>query len=635
MKIGAYDVEDTIGEGGMGVVLRARGPAGSTFAVKVLRPEARPDNVARFEREIRLLASLGDSEGFVPLVDSGDHDGRPFLVMPLLAGGTLRDRLDRGPMPPADAIALAAALAAAMARAHERELVHRDLKPENILFTEDGRPLIADLGIAKHVSGSGGAASAHFSQTGHVRGTAGYMAPEQMEDSKRAGPPADVFALGAILHECLAGEPAFPGATLIEVMTRASEGKRARLDAIAPGTPAWVVPVVDRALATELAARFADAGAFLRALEAAESGARTRARRSRTRRVLLALLLGAVPAAGGGALVLRRARPSSAPPPAPRPPPTPATPPARPPAPSGALDARARAHAHAERAYAAIRKFHTEEAREQAAAALALDPNDALALAVRSSLRHRDNDKRGALEDARRSLALDDELAFAWVVLAGAAMSTPGLTDEVIPAATRAIELDPKLEMAWTLRGGAKSNKGDPTALDDLNRAIELAPYQGAAYFFRAQYHDKVKRYELAEADWTKVIALDQNDNFVAFTTRGYDRVRLNQWDAALEDFSAVIAQQPNKAVGYMSRAMVYTYKKLWREALADADKALELDPTVKPALRYRAQARANLGQREAAIKDYEAYLADPGADPDVTRVRGELEELERAPQAK
>src|SRR5205814_777632 len=106
-------------------------------------------------------------------------------------------------------------------RAHRLGLVHRDLKPENVLFGVDGEPLVADLGLAKHFDA---ARSAALSETGQFRGTAGYMAPEQMRDSKGVGPPADVFALGAVLHECLAGTPAFRGATLLEVISAAELG---------------------------------------------------------------------------------------------------------------------------------------------------------------------------------------------------------------------------------------------------------------------------------------------------------------------------------------------------------------------------------------------------------------------------
>src|SRR5437870_5600460 len=135
----------------MGVVLRGRGPGGEDVAIKVLE-RLEPSSVARFDREIRLLGSLGAAQGFVPLVDSGETRGVRFLVMPFLAGGTLRNRLARGRVGVDEAVRLARSLATALAEAHARGIVHRDLKPENVIFDAGGRPLVADLGLAKHWS---------------------------------------------------------------------------------------------------------------------------------------------------------------------------------------------------------------------------------------------------------------------------------------------------------------------------------------------------------------------------------------------------------------------------------------------------------------------------------------------------
>ncbi|HZU98392.1 MAG TPA: serine/threonine-protein kinase, partial [Planctomycetota bacterium] len=200
---GPYAVVAEIGQGGGGFVLRGRGPRGEDVAIKVLK-SGNPEALARFRREARLQAGLGEKEGFVPLLDGGDAPS-PFLVMPFLAGGTLRDRLHRGPLSIEETVALGRKLAAAIGRAHALGIVHRDLKPENVLFTAKGEPLVADLGIAKHFRRDGvdGVASQSLSKTGMLRGTAGYMPAEQLRDSKEVKPPADVFALGAILYECL------------------------------------------------------------------------------------------------------------------------------------------------------------------------------------------------------------------------------------------------------------------------------------------------------------------------------------------------------------------------------------------------------------------------------------------------
>ncbi|MBX3470204.1 MAG: serine/threonine protein kinase, partial [Planctomycetes bacterium] len=244
MRVGGFEVLSTIGRGGAGVVLHARAPNGAEVALKVLHARA-PERLARFERERAVLASLGEAEGFVPLLQAGHdpHHG-PFLVMPLVSGGTLRDRLRRGPLPLTETVRVGLELAETLGRAHARGIVHRDLKPENVLFTQDGRALVADLGLAKLLEDDVGQG---LSRTGEMRGTVGYMAPEQA-DAKHASPAADVFALGAILYECLAGRPAFEGETPLAVLERVAADTRAPLAGAAPSAPRWLVAVVERAL---------------------------------------------------------------------------------------------------------------------------------------------------------------------------------------------------------------------------------------------------------------------------------------------------------------------------------------------------------------------------------------------------
>src|SRR5262249_51642863 len=151
---------------------------------------AGPEAFARFERERRLLEALGEAEGFVPLLDAGSTSAGPYLVMPFLEGGTLRARLDEGPMSLEKALDLGRALARALGRAHSLGIVHRDFKPENVLFTKGGKPLVADLGLAKHWTrdAPGAARSISLSKTGDGFGSFGYMPPEQLDDAKNAGP---------------------------------------------------------------------------------------------------------------------------------------------------------------------------------------------------------------------------------------------------------------------------------------------------------------------------------------------------------------------------------------------------------------------------------------------------------------
>jgi WD40 repeat protein len=315
MRIGGYELEGIQGRGGMGVVYRARKPTGEAVAIKVVSRRDK-DGLARFDRERRLIAALTAEDGFVPLLDAGSSQEIPYFVMPLVTGGTLRDRLARGPLAIEETIRVGRALAAALGRAHVKGIVHRDVKPENVLFAEDGRPLLADLGLAKHFSGDtpGASQSVSLSLDGTMRGTVGYMAPEQLHDAASVGPEADVFAVGAILYECLAGSPAFSGESLVELLQDIENPSRAPLRKARADVPAWLASVVERALEQEPASRHRDGATLARALE----GAPPR-RLSRAWLALPALL--AVAIAGALVLAPKPKAPAQPPPPPPPPPP--------------------------------------------------------------------------------------------------------------------------------------------------------------------------------------------------------------------------------------------------------------------------------------------------------------------------
>jgi WD40 repeat protein len=323
VKLGDYEVEGELGRGGMGVVLRARTPDGRNVAIKVLSSTGARAAVDRFQRERRLLGSLGEEQGFVPLLDAGDSPRGPFLVMPFVSGGTLRDRMERGPLPLPDVVSIGRALATAMGKAHALGIVHRDLKPENVLFTAEGAPLVADLGLAKHWrdDAPGASKSVSLSKTGETRGTVGYMAPEQMNDAKTVGPPADVFALGAILYECLTGRAAFVGETLVETMAHAATGSYEPIRTLRPDASASLVRAIDRALAVAADARFADGAALARALEGGGD-------EPRSRRLPVAIAASVLVAGAATAFALRGSKEAPAAP-APAPAPAPARPAAR------------------------------------------------------------------------------------------------------------------------------------------------------------------------------------------------------------------------------------------------------------------------------------------------------------------
>ncbi len=297
MALDSYEILGEVGRGGAGLVYKARGPQGMV-AIKVLRRGAGPD-LAAFERERRLHETLGEKEGFVPFLESGDSPKGPYLVMPFLSGGTLRARLEKGPFSIAETVALGQALASALGRAHRLGIVHRDLKPENILFDDGGTALVADLGLAKYfVRQEGGQSRISITLEGAFKGTAGYMPREQMSDARSVDARADVFAMGAILYECLAGRPAFPGRSALESMTLVDQGKFEPLASARPDAPPWLVAAIECAIAREAEARFPDARSLLAALEEGEAAA------DRRRALAVTGALLAVALAAGVALAL-------------------------------------------------------------------------------------------------------------------------------------------------------------------------------------------------------------------------------------------------------------------------------------------------------------------------------------------
>ncbi len=267
MRLGEYEVLGELGRGASARVFRARGPGGEVVAVKLLAGAAPHASFARFAREERLLASLGEPEGFVPLLATGISEQGPFFVMPLLEGGTLRARLANGTLGCEDTLQLGRRLATAVGWAHERGIVHRDLKPENILFTKDGRPLIADLGIAKHFNATT-SQSDSITERGAFLGTPSYMAPEQMDCSKSVDARADVFALGAVLYECLTGRAPFEGETIHETVARVTKGHCERVEQVRKDTPLDLSHAIGVALNVDAALRYEDGFSFAHALGA-------------------------------------------------------------------------------------------------------------------------------------------------------------------------------------------------------------------------------------------------------------------------------------------------------------------------------------------------------------------------------
>ncbi|MFN2383177.1 MAG: protein kinase, partial [Gemmatimonadota bacterium] len=261
-----YALERELGRGGMATVYLAEDVRHHRkVAVKVLHPELSAVlGPERFLKEIELAASLQHPH-ILPLLDSGEGDGRPYYVMPYVDGETLRARLGRErQLPVADAVRIATEVASALDYAHRHGVIHRDVKPENVLL-HDGSALVADFGIALAVEQAGGE---RLTQTGLSLGTPQYMAPEQAMGDKSVDARADVYALGAVTYEMLAGEPPFTGPTAQAIVARVLTEDPKAVSAQRRSVPAHVAAAVHAALEKLPADRFPSAAAFAAALAA-------------------------------------------------------------------------------------------------------------------------------------------------------------------------------------------------------------------------------------------------------------------------------------------------------------------------------------------------------------------------------
>jgi TolB-like protein len=258
-----YRIERELGAGGMATVWLAHDLRHDRkVAVKVMRPElAAVIGAERFLAEIKTTANLQHPH-ILPLHDSGEAGGTVFYVMPFVEGESLRDRLTRErQLPIADAVRIAAEVASALDYAHRHGVVHRDIKPENILLDGE-RAMVADFGIATALAVAGGD---RLTETGLSLGTPTYMSPEQATASRVDG-RADVYSLGCVLYEMLAGEPPFTGASARAIMARHAVDPVPAIQTTRPGTPAHVEAALRRALAKVPADRYASAADFARAV---------------------------------------------------------------------------------------------------------------------------------------------------------------------------------------------------------------------------------------------------------------------------------------------------------------------------------------------------------------------------------
>jgi tetratricopeptide (TPR) repeat protein len=585
-KIGPYEVNGELARGAMGVVFRAKDPAlDRDVAIKVmLHLGDDPQDLERFRREARATARLRHPS-IVALHTVGNHEGRPYLVMDLVEGESLHARVERdGPLPPREAAQLIATLAEALAYAHAQGVIHRDVKPANVLLDERGAPLVTDFGLARREG-----EDQQLTHTGEIVGTPAYMSPEQAGgEPGQAGPASDVYGLGATLYELLTGRPPFLADTLIEVfaaiVTEPPEPPRS----LRPEVPPELESICLRCLAKEPADRLPSAAALAEALRrfldpkaarvaagpaASAAPAATPSFMASPWAPLAALGLLALVAGGWAQTSLllsdERAERRAA---------------------EALLDelgiaggvaldpeeAELLTLAYAMRGDILRRAGEWELALSDYDRYLDAEPEAVQALMNRADVKIKLGDEAGALEDLNRVLELDETRARAYRDRAGLRVALHRDFEGALADSSRAIELDGTDAGAFVNRGSARFNLGDMAGAEaDCRRALKLNPDQTEAIYNLGLALAAQGELEEAEPLFTRALQVAESPRLLLH--RAIARVRLERPKDAIADLDRALELDPALARGYAERGYAWEQLELRERAEADWNRALEL----------------------------------------------------------
>ena len=266
-RIGPYRIESVLGVGGMGQVYRAIGPDGGLVALKLVKPDLARDETfrKRFAREARIAQQVSHPN-VVPVLDTGEENGIPYLAQRFVGNGNLADRIQQDSQLKLDVlVTICDQVAGGLDALHENGLVHRDVKPANILLDETGTAFITDFGLAKDSQGS------LLTRPGQALGSLDYMSPEQIR-SEEVSAATDVYSLGCVIWECLVGAPPFADRQGMRVLWAHLQDIPPNPCERRPDVPPAVGEAVLRAVAKDPADRPQSAGEFARLLRASAGG---------------------------------------------------------------------------------------------------------------------------------------------------------------------------------------------------------------------------------------------------------------------------------------------------------------------------------------------------------------------------
>ncbi len=584
-QIGAYRIIELLGKGGMGEVYLAIDPRlGRRVAIKLLPTEftADAERVRRFEQEARAASAL-NHPNIITIHEIGQADGAQYIVEEYVDGETLRQRMNRERMTLTEVLDVAIQIAAALAAAHEAGIIHRDIKPENVMARRDGIVKVLDFGLAKLTEPSAPAVDTQAStiaastETGMAMGTPRYMSPEQARGEKLDA-RTDIFSLGVMLYEMVAGRPPFTGATASEVIAAILRDSPPPLADHAIEAPRELERIVNNALRKNREERYQTVGELFSDLKdlkqelelqaRVEQPASTEGKKTARAASGAAMIISGNERKRKGVLLV-----------------------------AGALIVTIAALAYFQfvnnRAPAidsAEKPRPQATGDQQRAARRYTDNTEAWQLCLKGNYYANRQSGEGftkAIEHFRQALNLDPNYAPAWVGLAetyawtGALMGTLPPNDafpKVKAAAQKALELDETLAEAHTSLAFYLFfyERNWTEAEREFKRALELNPNYPVAHRWYARYLSAMGRHDEAIAEIKKAVELDPlslNDNSIAAWILRSAR----RYDQAIEQYRKTIEMDPNFRPAHSELGWAYLHKGMRQEAIAEFQKAVEL----------------------------------------------------------
>ncbi len=574
-RLGPYVVLENIGQGGMGIVLKALDERlGRIVAIKMLSPALASNALARrrFEREARAAAAVCHEH--VVTIHAVDEDaGRPYLVMQFVAGQSLQERINRdGALGVEEVLRIGMQVASGLAAAHTQGLVHRDIKPANLLLENGaGRVKITDFGLARAID------DASITESGVVLGTPHYMSPEQAR-GEAVDHRTDLFSLGSVLFATCTGQPPFRAESTIAVLRKVSDDHPRSIRELNPDVPEWLAAIVAKLMAKDPGARYRSASEVAELLSrhvarleqptmevaiepiAPTAPARNSFRVARHQLVMLfgliVIIVGIVGWIGFRSLGSRSAPVDLAP-----------LVPAPPALPEVAASAPA------------------------GSPSLPLSPSASAAAAPLAT---------AMVTAAPATRAVE-------FIAAGAAAASRGEIQKGIENYTEAVRLDPTNTKVFLSRAhlyGSERVKNWPGAIADASEVIRLDPKNAEAFVVRAAAESRAGDFHRAVEDASEALRLDPA-NIYAYAHRGGAYKDLGEWKHAIVDLNEFLSHAPNSAWPHMHRAIAYGSLGDDVHALADINRAVELGPGVNHFRLFRAQIFARKKDYERAKAEY------------------------------